>query len=59
MLLEHLPAGGFDGAPRFPGTEEKGRDILSYIEGEVPAELGWHKDEVRLQLFATAYGDEV
>src|SRR5262249_48054696 len=28
------------------GTDDKGRDILSYIEGEVPAELGWHRDEV-------------
>jgi len=46
VLLEHLAAVGFDGAPRFLGTDEKGRDILSYIEGEVPAELGWHKDEV-------------
>ena len=44
-LLEHLAAVGFDGAPHFLGTDEKGRDILSYIEGEVPADLGWHKDE--------------
>jgi Ser/Thr protein kinase RdoA (MazF antagonist) len=46
VLLEHLAALGFDGAPRFLGTDDKGRDILSYIEGEVPAELGWHNDEV-------------
>jgi Ser/Thr protein kinase RdoA (MazF antagonist) len=46
VLLEHLAAVGFDGAPRFLGTDDKGRDILSYIEGVVPAELGWHKDEV-------------
>ena len=46
VLLEHLAAVGFDGAPRFLGTDDKGRDILSYIEGEVPADLRWHKDEV-------------
>ena len=46
VLLEHLAAVGFDGAPRFLGTDDKGRDILSYIEGEVPMELGWHTDEV-------------
>src|SRR5499427_8547213 len=46
VLLEHLAAVGFEDAPRFLGTDDKGRDILSYIEGDVPAELSWHKDEV-------------
>lgn len=46
VLLEHLAAVGFDGAPRFLGTDDKGRDTLSYIEGEVPSDLGWHNDEV-------------
>jgi hypothetical protein len=46
VLLGHLAAVGFEGAPRFLGTDDKGRDVLSYIEGEVPAELGWHNDEV-------------
>ncbi len=45
-LLDHLAAAGFEGAPRFLGTDERGRDILSYIEGEVPADLGWHGDDV-------------
>jgi Ser/Thr protein kinase RdoA (MazF antagonist) len=45
-LLDHLAAVGFDGAPRFWGTDDQGRDILSYVEGEVPAELGWHDDVV-------------
>ena len=32
-LLEHLERAGFDGAPRFLGTDERGREILSYIPG--------------------------
>jgi Ser/Thr protein kinase RdoA (MazF antagonist) len=45
-LLDHLAAVGFDGAPRFLGSDERGRDILSYVEGDVPADLGWHDDVV-------------
>jgi hypothetical protein len=45
-LLDHLAAVGFDGAPRFLGTDEQGRDILSYVEGDVPADLEWHDDVV-------------
>lgn len=33
VLLNHLAAVGFDGTPRFLGTDEQGRDVLSYIEG--------------------------
>jgi Ser/Thr protein kinase RdoA (MazF antagonist) len=50
-LLDHLAEAGFDGAPRFLGTDEQGRDVLSYIEGEVPPELSLHDDVV---LFAAA-----
>lgn len=32
-LLAHLEAVGFDGAPRFLGIDEQGREVLSYIEG--------------------------
>jgi Ser/Thr protein kinase RdoA (MazF antagonist) len=35
-LLEHLERVGFDGAPRYLGQDENGRDVLSYVEGEVP-----------------------
>jgi hypothetical protein len=35
-LLLHLEAVGFDGAPRHLGTDEQGREVLSYIEGDVP-----------------------
>jgi hypothetical protein len=34
-LLGHLEAVGFEEAPRYLGTDEQGRDVLSYIEGTV------------------------
>src|SRR5579885_1784998 len=34
-LLLHLKARGFSGAPRFLGIDEQGREILTFIEGEV------------------------
>jgi len=34
-LLRHLEARGFAGAPRYLGVDEKGREVLSYVEGEV------------------------
>ena len=37
-LLEHLERVGFDGAPRFLGTDERGREVLSYIAGEAAIE---------------------
>ncbi len=33
-LLRHLERVGFDGPPRVLGTDERGREILSYIPGE-------------------------
>ena len=35
-LLRHLERVGFDGAPRVLGKDERGREVLSYIPGEVP-----------------------
>jgi Ser/Thr protein kinase RdoA (MazF antagonist) len=35
-LLLHLETVGFDGAPRFLGTDEKGRDVLTFLDGDVP-----------------------
>ena len=35
-FLRHLEDVGFDGAPRFLGEDEAGREILTYIEGDVP-----------------------
>ena len=33
-LLRHFEAVGFQGAPRYVGIDERGREILSYVEGE-------------------------
>jgi hypothetical protein len=39
-LLQHLEAKNFSGSPRYLGIDGRGREILSFIPGEVPAELG-------------------
>ena len=38
-LLRHLEAVGFEGSPRVLGTDEQGREVLAYIEGDGPT--GW------------------
>ena len=50
-LLSHLGARGFDGAPRFLGVDSSGREVLSFLPGYVPAELGDFSDS---QLVAAA-----
>jgi hypothetical protein len=35
-LLLHLESVGFDGAPRYLGTDDQGREVLTWIEGDVP-----------------------
>jgi len=35
-LLDHLERVGFDGAPRFLGLDDQGREVLSYLPGAVP-----------------------
>jgi Ser/Thr protein kinase RdoA (MazF antagonist) len=35
-LLSHLEDVGFEGAPRFLGIDQQGRDILTFLEGQVP-----------------------
>jgi Ser/Thr protein kinase RdoA (MazF antagonist) len=35
-LLRHLAAVGFDGAPRYLGIDDRGREVLTYLEGDVP-----------------------
>jgi hypothetical protein len=37
-LFDHLERIGFDGAPRFLGVDERGREILSFIPGEAVVE---------------------
>lgn len=44
QLLAHLAARGFDGAPRWLGIDTCGRDMFSYVEGDVPADLAQHDD---------------
>lgn len=39
-LLRYLEAVGFRGAPRVLGTDERAREILTYIEGNVPHGYG-------------------
>lgn len=34
--LGHLERAGFAGAPRFLGVDERGRDVLDFVEGDVP-----------------------
>ncbi|WP_042375022.1 phosphotransferase [Streptacidiphilus neutrinimicus] len=34
LLLQHLEAVGFEGAPRFLGIDDAGREVLDYIPGE-------------------------
>jgi hypothetical protein len=37
-LLEHLERVGFDGAPRFLGIDDRGREMLSFIPGQAAIE---------------------
>jgi hypothetical protein len=49
-LLAHLESAGFAGAPRFLGIDGSGREVLSYIDGEVAGRPRppWIADEARL-----------
>ena len=49
-LLAHLELAGFEGAPRFLGIDGSGREVLSYIGGEVAGRPRppWIADETRL-----------
>jgi Ser/Thr protein kinase RdoA (MazF antagonist) len=49
-LLAHLESAGFAGAPRFLGIDSSGREVLSYIDGEVAGRPRppWIADETRL-----------
>jgi len=49
-LLAHLESAGFAGAPRFLGIDGSGREVLSYVDGEVAGRPRppWITDETRL-----------
>jgi hypothetical protein len=40
-FLRHLEAVGFAGAPRVLGIDDAGREVLTFIEGEVLADPAW------------------
>jgi Phosphotransferase enzyme family len=37
-VLDHLELVGFEGAPRYLGVDDSGREVLTYIEGRAPVE---------------------
>lgn len=41
LFLRHLERVGFAGAPRVVGEDEAGREILTFIEGDVLADPAW------------------
>ena len=46
-LLRHLEAVGFDGAPRLLGLDDQGREVLCWVDGWVPENLGsWSDDQI-------------
>jgi Ser/Thr protein kinase RdoA (MazF antagonist) len=46
VLLKHIHSQGFDFVPEPLGFDVKGREVLSFIEGDVPSELGFYGDDV-------------
>lgn len=44
-LLLHLESVGFDGSPRFLGIDERGRQIVTYLEGVVDSSPSWQQDD--------------
>jgi hypothetical protein len=39
-VLLHLESVGFDGSPRHLGADDTGRDVFSFLPGDVPVDLG-------------------
>jgi len=55
LLLAHLEAAGFEGAPRPLGWDDQGREVLTYLPGETVGSArpwpGWtHTDEALVQV---------
>ena len=40
-LLRHLATKRFDVSPEYLGTDERGRDVFAFIDGDVPSELAY------------------
>jgi len=51
-LLSFLEQAGFEGAPRYLGTDTQGREILSFIDGHVPWQDG---DQLTTRADASAH----
>lgn len=45
MFLSHLASAGFEGAPKYLGQDGLGRDILTFLPGDVPAKWRAFTDE--------------
>ncbi|WP_423065201.1 hypothetical protein [Devosia sp. CN2-171] len=43
-LLQHLEAAALTSTPRFLGVDDRGREILSFLPGTVPRDLGHYDD---------------
>jgi hypothetical protein len=55
-LLRHLRDAGFTGCPEVLGTDEKGREVLSFVPGETaPASLEGYADDATLEAVARLY----
>jgi len=55
--LRHLEAEGFRGAPRLLGLDEQGREILTWVEGEVASSSSWELGRAN-PLPAGAHGED-
>lgn len=47
-LLRHLERVGFQGAPRALGFDSRGREIVSFVSGDVPSALPYHLSDDQL-----------
>lgn len=55
--LRHLEDRGFPGAPRALGLDDRGREVLTFVEGEVPSSSSWRRGHAT-RLPAPALTDE-
>jgi hypothetical protein len=49
VLRRHFERCGFDGAPRYVGTDERGRAVFTFIEGFAPPHNGFRLSEEALR----------
>src|SRR5215467_5211153 len=56
-LLLHLERCGFEGAPRYLGVDQQGREILSFVEGFAPPHNGFELTEAAVRAGARLVRD--